>query len=184
MSTGDHSLVSARARRRNEALDPQDLAAREAGYPDYRTFKEQNRRSRVATLARAALAVVLLGAVVVATAALWRSGTAADVAGWAEAQLSGTAVADPTSLPTIVERPVVLATIETTDGRGVAARDACREDARSGGAFDEGASVTVLERGLGDCSGWSFVEAAGTTSWVRNIFLDVAPLTDGDESAD
>lgn len=185
MSTGDHSLVSARARRRDEALDPQDLAAREAGYPDYRTFKEQTRRSRLATLVRAAVAVVLLGAVVVATAALWRSGTAADIAGWAESQVGGAAVVDTTPTPTIVERPVVVATIATTDGRGVAARDACREEARSGGAFDEGASVTVLERGLGDCSGWSLVEAGGLTSWVRNIFLEVAPFTGaGAESAD
>lgn len=184
MNTGDQSLVSARARRREAALDPQDLAAREAGYPDYRARNGRARRSRLAALGSALVVTVLLAAVVVATAALWRSGIPGDIAGWADAQFGGTAIADVTPAPT-VERPVVVATIVTTDGRGVAVRDACREEARSGGAFAEGASVTVLERGLGDCSGWSLVESGDVTSWVRNIFLEVEPLTSaGDGSVD
>jgi hypothetical protein len=185
MSTGDQTLASARARRREMALDPQDLAARDAGYPDLRSKDNRGKPSRRTVITRVAIGAVILGAVLVGALALWNSGagsTARDELRSARTELTGlartqTGGAGAEASPVSGERPAILASIVGTDGRGVAVRDACTAEARTGGVILEGATVTVLERGLDACSGWSLVESEGATSWVDNSFLDVAPLS-------
>lgn len=63
--------------------------------------------------------------------------------------------------------------IGNTGGSGVAVRDACAQDARTGGAWPEATAVLVLEVGAGGCDGWSYVarEGSSTESWVRNAYL-------------
>lgn len=63
--------------------------------------------------------------------------------------------------------------VGNTGGAGVAVRDACAQTARSGGAWPEATEVLVLEVGVENCDGWSYVAREGSLSesWVRNSYL-------------
>jgi hypothetical protein len=183
MTTGDHSLTSARARLREMALDPQDLATRAEGLPDLRSRNDRGPLSRRARVTRAAMGAVILGALLVGAVAFWQSAVGTTVREELDSARSGLLGLSGTQTGTAVgeaspgpdARPAVLASVVGTAGTGVAIRDACLTEARTGGVIAEGATVTVVSRGVGDCSGWSFVEANGETSWVRNSYLEVAP---------
>lgn len=62
-------------------------------------------------------------------------------------------------------------TISTTLGSGVRRRVRCVEEAAFEGAWPEGASVTIVQTGGGDCAGWLWVTGAGASGWVRSEFL-------------
>lgn len=61
--------------------------------------------------------------------------------------------------------------IANTGASGVARRDACEQDARSGGAWAEGTQVRTLDAAGADCVGWSLVDGPGAQSWVRDGYL-------------
>lgn len=70
-------------------------------------------------------------------------------------------------------------TIANTDGRGVALRSDCTDDAASGGAWAETTIVAIEVVGSGDCAGWSRVSSGVTTSWVQNQHLEDPPAAAG-----
>ena len=78
---------------------------------------------------------------------------------------------DPTPLPIVEERLA----ISGTGGSGVALRDDCADDARSGGSLPEGAEVTRISEGAARCEGWSVVRHLTADSdietWVRDDYL-------------
>ena len=39
----------------------------------------------------------------------------------------------------------------------------------------EGAPITVIARGVGDCSGWDVVRAGSTVSWVESAYVEPLP---------
>ena len=61
--------------------------------------------------------------------------------------------------------------VGATGGGGVSIRDDCRDDARVGGSWPDGAAVVVLQTGSDDCAEWSYVAGAGGASWVRDKYL-------------
>ena len=61
--------------------------------------------------------------------------------------------------------------IAATGGLGVSLRDSCSASARVDGSWPEGTLVQRTDVGLGACSGWSIVRAAGTVSWVEDRYL-------------
>ena len=195
MGARPHSAAPARTPTRAIALDPADLAARRGEDGDIRPRRQPAGGSRLRAAIRPLLTVAVFAALATGAVYLWSSGFAStaraelslattEFSEWAEARVVGVTdegstaqLADATdegsseSSVAINEPRPVAARIVGTAGRGVAVRDACQADARSGGAFREGASVTVVERGAGQCSGWSYVEADGVESWVSNRFL-------------
>jgi hypothetical protein len=89
------------------------------------------------------------------------------------AALALTAPAVPAGSPTPVANdrsPGSNATIRA-GGTGVSLRSDCLDAARSGGAWADGAVVTVAEIGADRCTGWSRVTLAAVTSWVRTEYL-------------
>ena len=91
--------------------------------------------------------------------------------------------ATPGSTPEPAPTPETARAIGNTDGNGVAFRSACSDDARTGGAWPEGAVVSVTGIGDGKCTGWALVEAGGVTSWVREQYLVLVELLSGAEHA-
>jgi hypothetical protein len=79
---------------------------------------------------------------------------------------------DPTTAPD-ADTPATTRYVGNTGGSGVAMRDACAQDARTGSAWPDATTVLVLEVGAGSCEGWSYVASDGSLaeSWVRNIYL-------------
>ncbi len=76
--------------------------------------------------------------------------------------------------PTPIAAPQTFS-IAATGGAGVALRDDCRDDARSGGALSDGTAVTRVAAGEERCAGWSLARyetAAGSSeTWVRDDYL-------------
>ena len=67
--------------------------------------------------------------------------------------------------------------IVNTEGDGVALRDECTDDSRSpdtaGQGFKEGAEVSGIQEGTGECAGWALVTGHdGRQGWVRLRYLD------------
>jgi hypothetical protein len=62
-----------------------------------------------------------------------------------------------------------------TGGTGVAVRDQCNDEARTGGSIPEGTRVVPDGRGQGECSGWLFLRTTDTESWVRQDYLEIIP---------
>ncbi len=194
MGARPHSVAS-RTRVRQMALDPADLAARRGDDDDIRPRQQHASDSRLRAAFRPLLTVAVFAALSTGAVFLWSSGFAStaraelslattEFSAWAEARVASVADEGSTALvpdatdedssvtSVVINEPEpVVARIVETAGRGVAVRDACQADARSGGAFREGASVTVVEPGGGPCVGWSYVEADGVESWVSNRFL-------------
>lgn len=93
-----------------------------------------------------------------------------------------TPTATPTTDATATPEPTPLATpgpllppqvlvIGATGGQGLALRDDCSVDARSGGAIPEDAAVTLLEHGAGRCAGWLWIATDFGDTWVRESFV-------------
>ncbi len=61
--------------------------------------------------------------------------------------------------------------VGATGGGGVSIRDDCRDDARVGGSWPDGAAVVVLQAGSDDCAEWTYVAGSGGASWVRDKYL-------------
>ena len=76
-----------------------------------------------------------------------------------------------------------MARIANTDGRGVSLRSDCDDEAREPGAWADGTLIELKERGLGECSGWSFAWANGASSWIRNTYLGSATAGGGSGGA-
>ena len=89
----------------------------------------------------------------------------------AEAGGSATTSAESTATGEAGSAVVGSKYIGATDGGGVSIRDACRDDARVGGSWPDGAGVVVIEAGSGDCAEWSYVAGSGGASWVRDRYL-------------
>lgn len=76
------------------------------------------------------------------------------------------------------DRPVdqaLFGQIAHTGGGGVPVRSTCVVEARTPRVINEGAPVTVIARGVGDCSGWSVVRAGATVSWVEAAYIEAGP---------
>lgn len=78
---------------------------------------------------------------------------------------------EPTPEPTAVSTPRKTMYVANTGGSGVSVRDACDDGARTSGAVPDATEVTVLQLGVGRCDGWSVVQAAARTTWVRDGYL-------------
>lgn len=184
MTYGDQALSSARARRREEALDPSDIAARTQ--PIGPTVVPRRRwRNALGSVRRVLTSTLVFGALVAGASLAWTSGVASragdevaqavtQVATWTEERAGFGADAAPVlqASETAQPSPVAgIATITGTDGHGVAVRSTCSAGARTGGAFPEGARVRVLEEGSGDCSGWTLVAVDDVESWVLDRYL-------------
>jgi hypothetical protein len=65
--------------------------------------------------------------------------------------------------------------IAHTGGSGVPVRSTCVVEARTPRVINEGAPVTVIARGVGDCSGWNVVRAGATVSWVESAYIEAGP---------
>ena len=62
--------------------------------------------------------------------------------------------------------------VTDTDGDGVASRDDCRDDARTGlRGLPEGTRGERVAAGTGRCAGWSYVTAGSWAGWVRDRYL-------------
>lgn len=62
--------------------------------------------------------------------------------------------------------------IAHTGGGGVPVRSTCVPEARTPRTINEGASVTIIAQGVGDCAGWNVVRAGATVSWVESAYLE------------
>jgi len=126
-----------------------------------------------------------LAALAVGALLAWSSGFASTARGeigvvgsqfsaWAEAQFDGTAVEDAAGTTAVgpATGTVGTGTIANTGGCGVSVRRQCERRAGVGAVIGDGVVVTILERGAGDCAGWSFVAVGSTTSWVNDRYLD------------
>lgn len=72
-----------------------------------------------------------------------------------------------------------VARVANTGGRGVGLRSDCDDEARQPGAWADGTLIELKERGLGECSGWSFASANGDSSWIRNTYIASATASGG-----
>ena len=80
-----------------------------------------------------------------------------------------------TDVPSVTDSQSLFGLIANTDGTGVAVRSACVPEARTPGTIAEGARVTVIARGVGDCTGWNVVRAGSAVSWVEAAYIAPAP---------
>ena len=80
-----------------------------------------------------------------------------------------------TAAPTTPDDQSLSGQIAHTGGVGVPIRSTCIPEARTPRTIPEGSSITVIARGVGDCSGWSVVRAGATVSWVESAFLEPTP---------
>ena len=63
-----------------------------------------------------------------------------------------------------------------TGGDGVAARNDCRDDARTGErGLPEGTPGERVAVGTGRCDGWSYVTSGSWAGWIRDRYLEDAP---------
>ena len=185
MSAREPPLACARARRRQMALDPRDLASRAAAEVGTEVSSRHRATAATRVLRRILVTTMLFAALAVGALLAWSSGFASTVHGeisvvgaqfsaWAAAQLDGTAVEDAAG--TRVVGPAIgtvrTGTIANTGGSGVSMRRQCARDARVGGVIDDRAVVTILKRGAGDCAGWSFVAVGSVSSWVNDRYLE------------
>jgi membrane-bound ClpP family serine protease len=175
------------------ALDPDDLEARARAEDLVDAVDQRSGIIGIGGATRLLVPAVIAAAVAAGAIFLWSSGLAStagnelsaastEFTAWAEEQVSATAATSPAEAVVMDEvegspAPRV-ALISGTDGSGVALRDRCAMDARSGGALSEGATVTILERGGERCAGWSLVEADGAITWVDDRYLAVSPAAE------
>ncbi len=71
----------------------------------------------------------------------------------------------------------VLHEIAGTAGIGVSLRSDCSDEARIEGGLAEGAAISIISAGVGDCEGWILVESDATAArtWVRDRFVAARP---------
>ena len=87
-------------------------------------------------------------------------------------------VADPGN-PIVSDEPTpseaLIGHVAHTGGSGVPVRSTCVVEARTPRVISEGTPVTVIARGVGDCSGWDVVRAGATISWIESAYLEPTP---------
>jgi len=95
---------------------------------------------------------------------------------WISDQVSSFGAASPAPTadapPIEPEATALFGQIAHTGGGGVPVRSTCVPEARTPRTITEGAPVTVIAEGVGDCSGWSVVRAGAVVSWVEAAYLE------------
>lgn len=92
----------------------------------------------------------------------------------------GTSSVAPEASPPAIDVPAggdapLFGRIAHSGGAGVAVRTTCVPEARATRTIAEGTRVTVIARGVGDCSGWNVVRAGATVSWIEASYIEPLP---------